>query len=133
MPKERKLKSHSHWSAFKNPACRLSIPLKAALSWLISLPGLPTAFAYLLTVVFFAGTDVPATTRLGYQAQSVAYLALRFGSGPTVSSWVGTHTTLTSTGDDSKTGPSFKPQAVLMFGSIMEAIDTGYTDNLAPI
>ena len=59
-----------------------------------------------------------------------AYLALRFVSGPAVASWVGDHTTPTETGNDAEIGPSFTPQAVILHGTMAEAVNTVYTDAL---
>lgn len=76
----------------------------------------------------FDSSGFTATARIG-NTGDVPYLALRFGSGPLVESWVGTHSTPTSGGDDGETGPGFTPQFVFMLGSHMEAIDTAYADN----
>jgi len=74
------------------------------------------ASGFTVTPSASAGTDV------------AAYLALRFGSGPAVDSWVGTHTTPTGTGNDGETGPGFTPQTVILFGTFAEAVDTLYAD-----
>jgi hypothetical protein len=80
----------------------------------------------------FDSSGFTCTTRLNtVSADEIGYLALRLGSGPAVDSWVGTHTTPTSTGNDAETGPGFTPQFVLMLGSMMEAIATGY--NTSPL
>jgi hypothetical protein len=65
----------------------------------------------------------------GANQRDLNYLALSFGGA--VDSWIGTHTTPTSTGNDSETGPSFTPQFVLMITSLMEAHNTAYDDGRA--
>ena len=65
----------------------------------------------------------------GGNDREICYLALNFNGA--VESWVGTHTTPTSTGNDSEAGPSFTPQAVFLIGTMMEALDTAYNDALA--
>jgi len=65
----------------------------------------------------------------GGDNQKLHYLALNFNSA--VDAWVGTHTTPTSTGNDSETGPGFTPQFVYVIPSLGEAIDTAYGDNRA--
>jgi len=57
----------------------------------------------------------------------MCYLALNYNGA--VSSWVGTHTTPTSGGNNSEEGPGFTPQFVLILVNLAEAIDTAYTDN----
>jgi hypothetical protein len=61
--------------------------------------------------------------------QILQYLALSFGGA--VDSWVGIHTTPTSTGNDSETGPGFTPQFVFMLESLAEATNSSYSDNRA--
>ena len=50
------------------------------------------------------------------------YLALDIGGG--VSSWVGTHTSPTSTGNNSETGPGFTPQVVLRLMAQVDTVNT---------
>jgi hypothetical protein len=69
------------------------------------------------------------TRNAGANNTALRYLALNFGG--VASSWVGTHTTPTSTGNDSDAGPSFTPQLVLLGLSLAEGNDTIYQDNRA--
>ena len=76
----------------------------------------------------FDANGFSVTTRInGANNSTMFYLALNFNSA--VDAWVGTHTTPTSTGNDSETNPGFKPQIVIQGLSLVEAVDTGYSDN----
>jgi len=63
------------------------------------------------------------TLDAGANDADLCYLALKFAGG--VSSWVGTHTTPTSTGDNGETGPGFTPQMVMR---VMTQVDTVNTE-----
>jgi hypothetical protein len=67
------------------------------------------------------------TRNAGGNNSYLKYLALSFGGA--VDSKIGTHTTPTSTGNDSETGPGFTPQFVLMFPGLCEVMGTEYLDN----
>ena len=80
----------------------------------------------------FDADGFSCTSRInGGGGSGIGYLALRFGAGPAVDSWLGTHTTPVAPGNDADAGPGFTPQAVLFLGTMMEAIDTAYTHGLA--
>lgn len=66
------------------------------------------------------------TTGAGGNNTPFVYLALDFGD--TVDSWVGTHSTPTSTGNYSDTGPGFTPQYTLMIPNYVEALNTKADD-----
>lgn len=75
----------------------------------------------------FDSSGFTVTTRnAGANDVSLRYLALDFGD--TISSWVGTNTTPTSTGNDAETGPGFTPQFVYQIMNYGEAFDTNNTD-----
>lgn len=66
----------------------------------------------------------------GAASRTLNYLALSFGGA--VSTWVGTHTTPTSTNAAyADTGPNFKPQFVLLMPSLNEVQATVATDSRA--
>jgi hypothetical protein len=64
----------------------------------------------------------------GGNLSNCAYLALKFANH---SSWVGTHSTPTSSGDKADTGPGFKPQLAILGNSLAEAANTLYLDSHA--
>jgi hypothetical protein len=76
----------------------------------------------------FDANGFSCTTRLFGFGMYVGFLALRFGSGPFVESYVGTYDTPTVTGIDIESGPAFFPQLVLMIGSQIVAVDTQEED-----
>ena len=61
----------------------------------------------------------------GSGSDRVIYLALKFTG---VSSWVGSFDSPAATGDDAQTGPSFKPQAVILGMSAAQAEDAVEAD-----
>jgi hypothetical protein len=78
----------------------------------------------------FDSSGFTVTSRnAGANQANLAYLALNFGG--VVSSWVGTYTSPTATGNDSETGPGFTPQFVMLGLSLVEVAGTVYTDNRA--
>jgi hypothetical protein len=77
----------------------------------------------------FDSSGFTATARDAGGNNSVcAYLALKFASH---SSWVGTHSTPTSTGNSADTGPGFTPQFAMLGPSTAITADTLYTDSTA--
>ncbi len=79
----------------------------------------------------FDSSGFTITTRNdGGNNSHLKWLAIRLGSTP-LSSWVGTYTSPTSTGNHSISTPGFTPQFVMQFLSLTEAADTTYTDNRA--
>lgn len=88
------------------------------------------ALDYYVEISDFDSNGFSATPRnSGANNNLLCYLALAYNGA--VDSWVGTHTTPTSTGNDSETGPGFTPQAVILIENLLEAIDTAYSDNRA--
>lgn len=77
----------------------------------------------------FDSSGFSVTTRnAGGNNALLCYLALKFANHE---SWVGTHTTPTSTGNDAETGPSLKPQLVILGQSFNEVVNTSYSDGRA--
>ena len=74
----------------------------------------------------FGANGFSLTKRIFGGDRGIGYLALAFGG--VVSSWVGTVTTPTATGNRADTGPGFKPQAVVMLMGGAEVAATAYTD-----
>lgn len=68
------------------------------------------------------------TNTNGANGTDLRYLALDFG---TLSNWVGTHTTATSTGQANEIGPGFTPQLVFQIMNGTEAYNTLYSDSRA--
>ncbi len=64
----------------------------------------------------------------GGDEEAVFYLALNFGG--VAEGYVGAYTTPTSTGEDTETGPGFKPQFVMLGQTMLESVDTYNTAGL---
>ncbi len=62
------------------------------------------------------------TLDAGANDADLCYLALEFGG--VVSSWVGTHTAPTSTGNNADTGPGFTPQMVMRLMTQVDTVNT---------
>ena len=78
----------------------------------------------------FDADGFTVTTRnAGANNSRLVYLALAFAGAQ--HAWVGTHTTPTSTGNNSESGPGFQPQAVLLIQNLAEAAATAYSDSRA--
>ncbi|RJR27994.1 hypothetical protein C4561_00620 [candidate division WWE3 bacterium] len=77
----------------------------------------------------FDSSGFTITTRSGGASNATFfYLALDVSSS---SSWVGTHTTPTSTGNYAETAPGFTPQFVFQVENMTEAVNTPYADGNA--
>ena len=81
----------------------------------------------------FDSSGFTMTTRVAAPGSSmkVSTLALRFGTGPLVSSKVYTFDTPTATGDNTDTNPGFQPQFVMYLGSLLETMDSFNDTTLA--
>lgn len=70
------------------------------------------AVFFQMTISAFDANGFTVTKSGHAAAKEFAYLALNFGGS--ASAWVGSMDTPTATGDDAQTGPSFKPQFVML-------------------